>query len=116
MGKTTPFLEIHLFGTPSLSLNGQALDGLRRKNRALVFYLAAQSHPLTRDDALACFWPDQERSSAQPILRTMIHDLRKHLGDALLVENDSLALMPDTKIDVQLFSTLLHNPITDPKN
>lgn len=111
----TPSLEIRLFGSPSLTLNGKTLDGLRRKNRALVFYLAAQTHPLTRDDVLACFWPDQERSTSQPILRTMIHDLRKQLGDSFLVENDSLALTPDTKIDVQLFSALLHNPTTDSK-
>lgn len=113
--KSTLPLEIHLFGTPSLTLNGKALDGLRRKNRALVFFIAGQAQPITREDVLNCFWPDQERSSTQPILRTMIHDLRKHLGNSFLVENDSLALAPDTTVDARIFSTLLHNPTTDSK-
>ena len=36
-------LEIKLLGSPQLLMEGQVFTGLRRKNRALLFYLAAQS-------------------------------------------------------------------------
>src|SRR5574341_867456 len=113
MGQVSPSLEIHLFGAPGLFLNGQAVDYVRRKNRALVYYLAAHPQPLTRETLLAFFLPDHERASAQPILRTMIHDLRKYLGNSFYIDDESLALASDSKTDVQIFSTLLHSPITD---
>src|SRR5258706_10960868 len=113
MHQIPPSLEIHLFGTPGLYLNGQAVDQVRRKNRALVYYLAAHPQPVTRETLLAFFWPDHERTSAQPILRTMIHDLRKHLADSFHIDDSSMALASDTNIDAQTFSTLLQSPITD---
>src|SRR5205809_619708 len=113
MSQISPSLEIHLFGTPRLSLNGQAVDQVRRKNRALVYYLAAHPQPLTRETLLTFFWPDHERTNAQSILRTMIHDLRKHLGDSFHIDDESIALTPESNIDTQTFSTLLHSPTTD---
>jgi DNA-binding SARP family transcriptional activator len=89
-------------------LDGATVDGLRRKNRALLFYIAAQGRPIPREKLLAFFWPDHERSAAQPILRTMIHDLHTHLGEAVQADDRNIALAPDTFVDVQFFSTTLH--------
>jgi predicted ATPase/DNA-binding SARP family transcriptional activator len=108
-----PALEIQLFGVPQLLLSGQIVDSLRRKNRALLYYLAAQGGKLTREKLLSFLWPDHERSSTQPILRTMIHDLRKSLGEAIEVDDQNIALAPDTSIDVQIFSTALQSPLVD---
>src|SRR5215510_11576495 len=113
MNQGLPPFEVRLFGTPGMFLNGQAVEHVRRKNRALVYYLAAQPQPLTRETLLAFFWPDHERASAQPILRTMIHDLRKHLGDSFHIDDESIALTSETNIDAQTFSTLLQSPTTD---
>ena len=111
MGK--PLLEIQLFGAPRLVLNRLGLDGIRRKNRALVFYLAAGKAGLTRENLLAFFWPDHERAAAQPILRTMIHDLRKQLGEAFQADDQNIALSSDTLIDVKVFSAVLNSPASD---
>jgi predicted ATPase/DNA-binding SARP family transcriptional activator len=111
MGK--PLLEIQLFGASRLVLNGRALEGLRRKNRALVFYLAAGKGSLTRENLLAFFWPDRERLAAQPILRTMIHDLRKQLGESFQADDQTLALSPDTLIDAKVFSAAIDSPASD---
>ena len=46
-------LSILLLGAPHVILDGQPLDTLRRKNRALVYYLALRVAPVTRDEALA---------------------------------------------------------------
>jgi DNA-binding SARP family transcriptional activator len=79
MGKAT-WLEIRLFGSPKILLNDEAVEGIRRKNGALLFYLAGRVERLSRDHLLNPFWPDHDRATAQPILRTMIHDLRRQLG------------------------------------
>src|SRR5215831_1779177 len=113
MSQVFPLFEIRLFGTPRLFLNGQAMDDVRRKNRALVYYLAAHSQALSRETLLAFFWPDHERTSAQPILRQMIHDLHKHLGDSFHIDDESIALASNAKIDAQIFSTLLQSSTTD---
>ena len=108
-------LEIRLFGTPQILLNGREIAALRRKNRALVFYLAGQEGQSTREKLLTFFWPDHERSAAQPILRTMIHDLRKNLGEAFQADDRIIALSSDTFIDVQDFSATLRSASPDPR-
>jgi predicted ATPase/DNA-binding SARP family transcriptional activator len=109
-----PFsLEVRLFGTPQLLLNGHSVGGLRRKNRALIYYLAAQEGGSTREKLLTFFWPDRERSAAQAILRTMIHDLRKYLGEDFQADDQIMTLSPDTFIDVRDFSTVLDSPSSD---
>ncbi len=96
-------LSILLLGAPLISVNGQPLDTLRRKNRALVYCLARHVAPLTRDEALAFLWPDHPRPAAQHSLRTTLSELRHQLGPALLVEAESLALAPETQVDTRRF-------------
>jgi predicted ATPase/DNA-binding SARP family transcriptional activator len=115
VGNISSLFEICLLGTPRLLLNGASVDSLRRKNRALLFYIAAQGRPVTREKLLAFFWPDHERPAAQPILRTMIHDLHKHLGEAFQADDRNVALSPDIFIDVQFFPTALHASLDSQK-
>lgn len=98
-------LSIILFGTPQLRLGHELLELVRRKNRALIYYLAAHPHPLSRDALLAFFWPDHERAAAQRILRTMVYELRKQLSKSLRVEDEILAV--DAFVDVRQFETAL---------
>lgn len=113
MNKTTSVFEIRLFGTPQLLLQNNSMDALRRKNRALIYYVAAQDGQAAREKILTLFWPDHERSAAQPILRTMVHSLRKHLGEYFQADDRKIVLAPDTFIDVQKFSAALNSPSTD---
>ena len=113
MNKIHPLLEIRLFGTPQLLLNDNNLAGLRRKNRALIYYVAAQGGQSTREKLLTFFWPDHERSTAQPILRTMVHDLRRYLGEAFQADDQFITLSSDTFIDVGNFSAVLDSPSSD---
>ncbi len=105
-----PYLEIRLFGSPQVLVNHQPVEELRRKNRALLFYLASSRKSLQREALLSFFWPDRERMASQPILRTMIHDLRKHLGANLQGDDHSLSLSGDVRIDVQEFSFTIGSP------
>ena len=87
-------LSIVLFGSPQLCLDQRTLPLLRRKNRALVYYLAAHPEPVRRERILTLLWPKRERAAAQHSLRTMLHGLRQTLGPALVVIDDTLALEP----------------------
>ena len=45
-------LSILLFGSPQLFIDRRPLPLLWRKNRALVYYLAAHAQPVTRDSIM----------------------------------------------------------------
>src|SRR5579859_598012 len=100
-------LSILLLGAPAISVDGRPLDTLRRKNRALVYYLARRVTPVTRDEALAFLWPDHPRPAALHSLRSALSELRRQLGPALLVEADSLALGPETQVDTWRFEAAI---------
>ncbi len=106
-------LTINLLGTPQILQDDQPLTITRKKSRALLYYLAAHDTPLTREHLLAFFWPDRDRVSAQQVLRTTLHGLRKALGEALIVDEATLAIAPEVNVDVRLFETHLQSPITD---
>ncbi|HET9223268.1 MAG TPA: BTAD domain-containing putative transcriptional regulator [Roseiflexaceae bacterium] len=103
-------LSVALFGPPRMALDGRPLTISRRRSRALLYYLAAQDAPVSRERLLALFWPDHERAAAQQILRTNLHGLRKSLGAWLLAEDDALALAPGTDVDARRFATRLAAP------
>ncbi|MBI4318119.1 MAG: AAA family ATPase [Chloroflexi bacterium] len=106
-------LQVQLLGPPHLLLDGRAVDLLRRKSRALVYYLSGHTRPLTREHLLATFWPDLDRSAAQQALRVAIYGLRKTLGDSLSVDRETLALAPSVEVDVHLFERRLSPPVPD---
>ena len=110
MTQESQLLSVTLFGAPELCVAGQTLAKVRRKNRALVFYLAAHDRPLTRDHLLALFWPDHDRAAAQHILRTMLNDLRKAIGERLCVEDKTLGLASDALVDARTFAAALESP------
>lgn len=107
-------MNVLLLGTPLIQLKQGLEEGLRRKNRALIFYLAAHTDPVTRDQILAMFWPDTPRPMAQQTLRTVLHDLHKRLGDGfLLVEDERLSLNTKVDVDVKKFQFALKQPSLD---
>jgi DNA-binding SARP family transcriptional activator len=106
-------LSIQLLGIPLLLLDGEPLSISRRKSRALLFYVAAHTAPVAREQVLALFWPDHDRTSAQQILRTSLHGLRKALGPALQVSDDTLALAPGADVDTRRFESYLIAPSAD---
>lgn len=108
-------LSICLFGAPQITYNDHPVTITRRKSRALIYYLAAQPTPLTRDHLLAFFWPDHERQTGQQNLRTTLYGLRKILGSLLLVEEDTLALAAETMVDTRIFEARLAAPNPNPE-
>ncbi|MEM8530600.1 MAG: AAA family ATPase [Chloroflexota bacterium] len=106
-------LSIHLFGPPRIWLDHNELTIPRRKSRALVYYLAAQTSPVTREQVMTLLWPDHERTSAQQILRTTLHAIRKILGNLLITTDTILTLNSRTMVDVHALEIGLTAPTAD---
>ena len=100
-------LSVQLFGTPLIRLHDAPLDVLRRKNRALMYFISAHPEPVSRDQVLARFWPDHERVAAQRVFRTMLHEIRKALGDALIIERELLCLASTVFVDARVFESVI---------
>jgi DNA-binding SARP family transcriptional activator len=100
-------LAIRLLGTPQIILDQRPLAVSRRKSRALLYYLAVQTEPVSRDHLLTFFWPDHERPAAQRVLRTTLYTLRQAVGAALQAEDGTLSLTPETEVDARTFETQL---------
>lgn len=106
-------LAIQLLGPPQIYLDQRAINVSRRRSRALIYYLAAATAPVSREHLLALFWPDHDRSAAQQILRTTLHSLRKSLGPVLLTVDESVGLLPTVDVDVRHLEVALAQPTPD---
>lgn len=96
-------LKIRLFGTPEVWRDEASVKINRRKSRAILYYTAAQSQPVTRAQLLEMFWIDLPRPQALQILRTTIYGLRKALGEALQVGGEKIQLQPSVDVDARRF-------------
>lgn len=80
-------LRIHLFGAPAVyDENGRPLVIPRRLTRALLYYLAAQGRPVTRDHLIDRFWPDEPLEKARASLRDALAKLRDALPEKDLLQ------------------------------
>lgn len=97
-------LNILLLGPPLVQYEGKPVRIHRQQPRALLYYLAAQTQPTSRDELCELFWPGEKVDLARKNLRETISHLRKDLPDpeALISDNDYLSLDP-----VLVFSDVL---------
>jgi len=89
-------LQIHLFGTPTAFCKDEPLQIQHRASRALLFYLAAQNHPVSRSALAGLFWPDFDEQKARATLRDYLHKLRHNLCDNqfILTQQETIGLDP----------------------
>ncbi len=104
--------SICLLGRPDISKDGESLKISRRKSRGLLFYVAAQNHPVHRQTLMEILWPDLPRQSAQQTLRTSLYGLKKELGKALLIDDQTVGLSTfglntDVQVDLVEFTAKL---------
>src|SRR5215210_6386775 len=90
-------IELDAPGLPALSS--------RRKELVLLTYLARLSpRSFSRAQAAALLWEDRDERLARQSLRQALLELRRVLGDGLVVEGDSLRLNPNAvELDASLF-------------
>ena len=84
-------LELTLFGSPEVRLHGQPVTGFRSsKAQALLYFLAVTARPHTRPTLAGLFWGDQPEAAARASLSKCLSNLHDLLGDALLVERQTV--------------------------
>ena len=103
-------LKLFLLGSPRLERDGVPVDFARRKNVALLAYLAITGTSHARESLVTLLWPELDPSRARASLRRNLSVLRRTLGDdQLLTSGDAIGLDPaaDLSVDVSHFHILI---------
>ena len=111
-------LSLRLLGALQITLDGRPVTGFESvKERALLVYLAEESHQSHRRETLAgLLWPERTERAARSNLSRVLSNLRRLLGDRtptgppfLLLTRETARLNPacDAWIDSLTFADLL---------
>ena len=103
-------MQIHLFGAPYVEFAGQPILIQRHAARALLFYLAAQGKPVSRNHLCGVFWPDSPDEKARAALRDMMGKLRHDLPDPGILQTspELVSLNPEKAwVDYLEFNELI---------
>ncbi|BAE85595.1 AAA family ATPase [Desulfitobacterium hafniense] len=105
---------VQILGKPQVLKDGHLLNVERRKARALLYYVAAHSYPVSREELLNILWPEQQSSAAQHTLSVILYDLRKFLDGLLVVDKNLLSFAPTVEVDARVFKGNLTSPLCNP--
>ncbi|HEY8257882.1 MAG TPA: AAA family ATPase [Gemmatimonadales bacterium] len=82
----------YVTGEPRLESGGQVVS-TRRKELALAAYLVRQgSRGSTREELSSLLWEDRDRGKARQSLRQALLELKRHLGEMLLIDGEQVSL------------------------
>jgi predicted ATPase/DNA-binding SARP family transcriptional activator/tetratricopeptide (TPR) repeat protein len=96
-------LSITLFGPPQIKRGNEQISIQRRKDLALLIYLASTSRPQSRDTLATLLWQDQTQTEARSNLRKSLSRLRSILGeDSIITAQEQVQLNPDLSIDLDI--------------
>jgi len=84
-------LRLQCFGTPQITLDAAPVTGLSKKALALFVYLAVTGRPQHRDQLADLFWSECNNQQARNNLRYLLPELRKALGDYLVITPQTIA-------------------------
>ncbi len=105
--KTTSALELRLFGTGEVWLEGQRLAVGHRKTLALLAFLALEGET-SRSQLASVFWSEYDEESARRNLRRELHRLRESgLRDQVATTGENLRLLGLQTTDVAQFLFLI---------
>ncbi|HET9223924.1 MAG TPA: BTAD domain-containing putative transcriptional regulator, partial [Roseiflexaceae bacterium] len=87
-------LRIALLGPPTLTWGDQPLAITRRQARALLYRIAAASHPVPREQLAYLLWPDSSEAAARRNLTVLLTQIRQALPqpDLLMTVEDTIGL------------------------
>src|SRR3990170_255200 len=84
-GRMADTVRVQLLGTPRLEAAGSPVALPRRRTRALLYILASESTPRSRDELAATLWPELAPARARRQLSDALTDLRRALGTDMFV-------------------------------
>lgn len=104
-------LSVLLLGAPVVKWGDEIIHIQRRNQRALLYYLAGQFHPVGRSELMLLLWPEKPEEEARRFLREHLSKLRTELPDHDLLNADRELVWLDfnrVTVDVQEFNNLLN--------
>lgn len=88
-------LNIVLLGTPEVRLHGKLVTGfVTSKAEALFYFLAITRKNHLRSKLAGFFWPDVPDAVARKNLRDIVFNLRKVVGDYLIINRNQIGFAP----------------------
>lgn len=99
-------MQIELFGSPHIYLDGALLDQIKLvRSKALLFYLVLENGSHSRSMLANLFWGEKSESVSRRNLRKAIQPLNKLLGSILTIEKDYVSTRgnADIWVDVHQF-------------
>jgi DNA-binding SARP family transcriptional activator/tetratricopeptide (TPR) repeat protein len=92
-------------GELRVEATGERLLSSRRKELVLLAYLRRrEGRPLSRAEAAALLWPDRDERLGRQSLRQALLELRRLVGDGLVVESEQVQLQHHAiELDISLF-------------
>ena len=109
-------LKITLFGTPTLTIKKNHVSKsishvVTDRGMALLAYLVTTGIPHDRSTLADLLWYDVSEKQARVNLRYVLYDLRKVIGEYLLVTRRTVAFNRDAPywLDVEAFSTYIES-------
>lgn len=107
-----PTLSFLLFGPASITYDNVPLVMGRLQNRALLYRLAAQPTPVSREHLIYLFWPDETDVHGRRLLTQLLSHIRHLLpGPNLLIATPDHVQLDSSRIwsDVATFDSLCRN-------
>lgn len=99
----SPSLRLTLLGAFCLERDGQPLALYSRKVESLFAYLVLHPKAHSREKLAGMFWGDSPDEQARLSLRVGLSDLRKKLGDAvLLADRETVQINPQVAVTVDV--------------
>lgn len=85
-------LQLYLLGSPHMRLDDQPLTGfVHNKAQALFYYLAVTGQTHSRAAIATLLWSEMTEAQAQNNLRTVLPELRRLVGQHLVIERQTVA-------------------------
>ncbi|HLO16234.1 MAG TPA: BTAD domain-containing putative transcriptional regulator, partial [Anaerolineales bacterium] len=92
-----------MFGSPQIKRGNEQISIQRRKDLALLIYLALTSRPQSRDTLATMLWQDQTQTEARSNLRKSLSRLKLLLGEvSIITTQDQVRLNPNLSIDLDI--------------
>lgn len=93
-------IRITLLGFPQAECGGAVLPLPRRRTRALLYYLAAEPQPKSREELTDMFWGHLDPAKGRRQLSDALSDLRRTLGPKNLVSDRTSVVWVGPDADV----------------
>lgn len=102
-------LRINCFGAPIILHGDEFIESLTGKAQALFIYLVVTGRSHARDILANLLWGEQNNQQARNNLRYLLPELRKVLGDYLLINAQTISFNSQLPywLDVEIFRTTL---------